>query len=976
MPAVLKGSNNNTNTSGNDLIIGIAGTGATLNASDDVNGGDGIDTLRVISDLATAIPLTAVSNVEIIEVRSASATVGSIDTSLKAGITNLNITSATDATSFTAKAAATTDISASGAATALILQGGKDVTVTDATAVNDITVSAGATGNAVGAISVTDTKQDAGVIVVDGGTTVTVATTSTATSGTITIGASKASSGAVAVTSNLNGDGTAAVTEGNIAVTGGATVNVSSNLTIAAKNETAGKAHVLGNVLVNSDGKTTAVTVNQVYAETEFTKPAVAVVKELHTVTFLALANGQDTIVDGLKFTASKALTAAEVAQAFSNLTASDLQTTGGKVANGVFTGTLSGNFSSGAATGAVVVFTAKDEAETLLLTAGTIDPTETVVAGTIAAAAVTSSNTVTYGTVRVDGNATASVKTVVVNGYSTADLGDTGTDLNALTSISLTNGGAATVATSATTLALTVNNVIGAIHLDKTGATIKTLNVTTTGANSTSALVAAAVETLTVAGDKALNATGGTFTALKTVTVSGSAGLTIDASGGTVTAVDTSATTGAVTASIDGSKASYTGGAGVDTVTLLTGTALAKAINLGAGDDTLIFGALAVSGSTKAVEGGLGTDTLSMTVAIADGLDNVTQTFYTGFERLTLSNNGAGGEILDLANLGFTNYVTTSGSAGLLTLNNMVSGGTVVLTAAATTGITVGVKDAATGLADTLNVLTTSNSDTNYGTLTANKVETINITVDDVDNQGGGGLVGDSEILTIAADSVTAITIGNANDTYGIKNLVDSTNLSLIVTGATALATVNASAMKGALTFTADTGTTVVTGGSGNDVLTGSGSGDTLIGGAGSDTLKGADLTTLTGGAGNDIFLMNVPANVNSYSSITDLATGDTIDLDGTNLGAVAFTKSAILLAPTAVFQDYANTAVNALLADTNDAAWFQFGGNTYIVQSGVAHNVVPDFKNGVDSIIQIVGLVDLSTASYNQTQGTLEIA
>jgi S-layer protein len=62
----------------------------------------------------------------------------------------------------------------------------------------------------------------------------------------------------------------------------------------------------------------------------------------------------------------------------------------------------------------------------------------------------------------------------------------------------------------------------------------------------------------------------------------------------------------------------------------------------------------------------------------------------------------------------------------------------------------------------------------------------------------------------------------------------------------------------------------------------------------------------------------------------------------------------------------------------DTDNAAWFQFGGNTYVVQSGLDHvtTTTPDFVDGTDSIIKISGLVDLSTASYNQDVGTLEIA
>ena len=974
----LIGSAGSTGTDGDDIIVGsLDGANSTWTALDNIDGGLGNNTLRINAIADFAVPAGATtSNIQTLQINAAAKVgtfaangTGAVDLSTTlAGVTTLSITSAAEVDF---KAPTTAAVNVSGVTGGVEVVGGAAQTVNLAAQGAAVKLS-GSTG----AVSVTSAKQaGAGkTIDIDGGSTVNVVTTADATNGAINIGATTPATGAVSVTSNLNGNGTAKIDQADITVTGGSTVTVASNLTINAKNETAGgPAHTFGDVKVTSDSKTTAVTVNQVYAETEFTKPAVDVVKELHTVTFLALASGQDTSIDGLTFTASKALTAAEVAQAFSNLTASDLQTSGGKVANGVFTGQLSANFTSGAANGAVVVFTAKDESETLLLTAGTIDPTGTAVAGTKASAAVTSANSVTYGKVQVDGNATASVTTVTVNGYSTADLGDTGTDLNALTTLSLANGGAANVATSATTLALSVNNVIGAIDLDKTAATIKTLNVTTTGANSTSKLTAAAVETLTVAGDKALDASTSVLTNLKTVTVSGSASLTIDASGANVTAVNTAATTGAVNAKVDGSKATYTGGAGVDNVTLSSAT-ISKAISLGNGDNSLSFGALTVTSAGAALTAGTGTDTLVMNFASADALDN-TATFksmVTGFERLTI-NDAASTATLDLENLGFTNYVRTTGvvAANALVLDKMANNGTVVLSAAPGAAGTIEVKitDATTGTADVLNVLTTANSTpVNYGTLTANKVEKINVTVDDVDNG-----VPDSHTLTLAADSVTSITIGNANDLVGTAT--DRTNLDLIVTGATALATVNASGMKGVFSYTAGQGVTTVTGGSGNDVLAAAGSGDTLIGGAGNDRLIGADLTTLTGGAGNDTFVINQPANVNSYSSITDLTAGDVIDLDVANAGTVVFTKSAVVLAPTAVFQDYANTAINALGTDANDAAWFQFGGNTYIVQSGNA-TAGNDFVNGSDSIIQIVGLVDLSTASYNQSIGTLEIA
>lgn len=47
-----------------------------------------------------------------------------------------------------------------------------------------------------------------------------------------------------------------------------------------------------------------------------------------------------------------------------------------------------------------------------------------------------------------------------------------------------------------------------------------------------------------------------------------------------------------------------------------------------------------------------------------------------------------------------------------------------------------------------------------------------------------------------------------------------------------------------------------------------------------------------------------------------------------------------------------------------------------TGVVQSAGNHDDTPDFQTGTDSIIKIVGTVDLSTASYNQDSGTLEIA
>lgn len=93
-----------------------------------------------------------------------------------------------------------------------------------------------------------------------------------------------------------------------------------------------------------------------------------------------------------------------------------------------------------------------------------------------------------------------------------------------------------------------------------------------------------------------------------------------------------------------------------------------------------------------------------------------------TNFEKLTLT-GAVGVQAVDLAVLGNYNYVTVAGiaetgaaaAADTLTLNKMASGGTVAINALqwlpadAADGLVVAITDAATGTADSLNVLVTA---------------------------------------------------------------------------------------------------------------------------------------------------------------------------------------------------------------------------------------------------------------------------
>jgi len=120
------------------------------------------------------------------------------------------------------------------------------------------------------------------------------------------------------------------------------------------------------------------------------------------------MAAGDSITVDGLTFTANQTILAADVATAFSNLAASS---TPADIATGAFTGATSANFTSGAAVGAVVTYTA--------VNSGAIN--DVVASGTKANGGLALSTT--------DGSSEANYRfTIEVNGTSSAEISLTGT--------------------------------------------------------------------------------------------------------------------------------------------------------------------------------------------------------------------------------------------------------------------------------------------------------------------------------------------------------------------------------------------------------------------------------------------------------------------------------------------------------------------------------------------------------------------
>lgn len=946
-----------TLTTGVDTVAGsaqddtIVGSDTTITALDTIDGGDGNDTLT-IDDLAGAFTLpgsTAISNVENVVLRSTGTV--TFNSTTMTGVDSVSTTLSTGGATVTS--AATTAVTVSGAAGgAVVVDGGSTVDVTAAATTAAITIG-GTTGPA-GAITATHAAQAANAIAVSGGTSVDV-TAGGATTGTVTVGGVTAPTGAVTVgTTGAASTAGTDVTLGTVTTTGGSTVDITRAITAgtAVATDTKGATHTQGAVSVTAGTATTTVNVSQDAVVAEIAaQTAVAGVTESNSVVYTALTAGQTLIHGGLTFTAGAAgTTAAQTAAAFANLANGDIQ---GASTLGAYAGTFTG-WSTGAASGTgsdTVVFTSSAAGNVADLAAagtGAAAATITKTEGSAATAGVTGVLGITQGAVAVvDGKTTDTIATVTIDGYASASV-----STDALTSLSLSNSTAAAgvaITSTTTALDLTLNNVTGGGAFGL-GATTSSLDITASTAASAINVTGAGVTALAVDGDAALNLTGSTLAALQTVTVSGSAGLTLVASGATVTGVDASATSGSNTITVDATKATYTGGTGVDTVTL-SAAAPSKAVDLGDGNDKLVL-AGGTTATTGTLAGGSGTDTLSIAGVDAATADNTAAfaTAVTGFERVEVT--GGGTNTIELDDLGNYNDVETNGNTAL-TLNAMSSGGTLTLDGAGT-AVIVNVTDAATGTSDSLNVTLSSAGAIAAGTVTAANVESIALTATDTDTTAH------ADTLTLVATKATAVTVaGNAS-------------LTLTNTGNTAQSSIDASAMTGALTVTA-AGTTVttITGGAGADVLTASTGtvADVLIGGAGDDTLTGnAGLGSLTGGAGDDTFAIGVAtANVNTYTTITDAAAGDEITF--LDHGTETFQAAGITLADTAVFQDYANAAVNAGgdASANGYISWFQYGGDTYIVESRHDATTTADFANGTDMIVKLSGLVDLSSTSLN---------
>lgn len=310
------------------------------------------------------------------------------------------------------------------------------------------------------------------------------------------------------------------------------------------------------------------------------------------------------------------------------------------------------------------------------------------------------------------------------------------------------------------------------------------------------------------------------------------------------------------------------------------------------------------------------------------------------------------------------------------LTLDNMLDGGTLELTGDGASTV-VNMKDA-TGDADSFNIVTkVASTDATPGSVTVADVETINITATDTvaDDNGDGD-------TTDAGDAPETATLYLTADAAKTVNVTGNANLSLTLAGSDVVELVDASTAGGALTFTASLADLVVKGGTGADALTANANGVKLYGNDGADTFTvnmGFDSVRLFGGAGNDTFVIKGGSTTNStYTVIDGVNAGDVIKLSSGAAGTTAATsfkatKVELSQGATVTTQALIEKALGDLSA--NQIGWFTNGDYTFLVVDG-ASSASTTYQANDDVVVMLVGVHDLSTASYNSTSNTLEIA
>jgi S-layer protein len=550
--------------------------------------------------------------------------------------------------------------------------------------------------------------------------------------------------------------------------------------------------------------------------------------------------------------------------------------------------------------------------------------------------------NGIVDGTVTInDASAGSTTAFGTISSVSLSNVGNTAISSNALTSLNL-SGNTGTIGltegllnSSNTSLGISLANVRSSNNtITDNSNQFKTidLNVGGVGYSVLTNIVDSAATTLNITGNEQLemsNPTG--LSALTTISISGGGALNGDYSGlSTLTDINASTSTGPNVLTINDTKTSFEGGSGLNQIT----------IN---------------AAPTKLIAGGSNLSNELILNASSAVISNPgTNADLTGFHNLGFGVNATGAYNVS----GFGNISVDAGIAGPLTLNSP------------TLSVLNLLGDPGAGNSITVNNTTTAsltlelNATTSFNSETINlpNVNQLNIVSNDASNTGTTAIHTDTVTVVDSANTVnTSVTLsGNTN-----------INLNLSSTGVTLIDATN---LNGGLTTTASgTSPEMIIGGTGANNLTAATGAvaDTLIGHGNSILTSNAGLDVLTGGVSstgaNTYNINGIGANGNIYSTITDFTVKN--DVLSLNVDANTLIKGINItsqLGNTAVFQDYLNAAVNDAGANAHTVNWFQWNGDTYVVDAANT-TASSSFINGTDIVVKLSGVVDLSTATFS---------
>lgn len=458
----------------------------------------------------------------------------------------------------------------------------------------------------------------------------------------------------------------------------------------------------------------------------------------------------------------------------------------------------------------------------------------------------------------------------------------------------------------------------------------------------------------------------GSAWGTLKKLTVTGTGSIEISEHGSSfddATTIDLSGNSGGVTLEAGNKDVALTGGSGGDIITLTNAAALTNkaSINLGAGDDSLLNNGSAGVG-TVILDGGDGIDTIASQLMEVGNAAN-----YKNFEVLDLAGETRNFDAALFTTSNFQSLALTAALAGDVEVTNL-SGNSIVLdiTSAAVDANTVTAALAdSSGTSDSASINFNGDGSTTQAGFTSTGLETVNIdssAENDVDTN-------ELTSLTLLDNSLTTINITGANDFTLGDVAVNAAATTASADVAAKLTTIDGSTATGDLTITAGApdaigvsgfntiydGLTIKTG-SGDDMIT-IGSSGTVESGTGADTVNvGALGVSVDVGADEDVdnviigteadFTGAVTAST-KMTTISNLATGDTIDLSALVPAGASVNDYTTTALTFGSFSAAANAALADLASTVDFINWVD--GNTYIVADGTD-----------DTIVKLVGNYD----------------